>query len=64
MRARNIIVRHFKLPHIEQFLRISIGSELDYQALGDALYDILSVREIRPTKTLNQAAPRSDIAWS
>lgn len=41
LRARNIIVRHFKLPRIEQFLRISIGSELDCLALGNALHDIL-----------------------
>ncbi|MCL2635363.1 MAG: aminotransferase class I/II-fold pyridoxal phosphate-dependent enzyme, partial [Betaproteobacteria bacterium] len=41
LRARNIIVRHFTLPRIKQFLRISIGSELDCQALGNALHDIL-----------------------
>jgi len=39
---RNIIVRHFKLPRIEQYLRISIGSEAECQALGDALGDILA----------------------
>ncbi len=42
LRLRNIIVRHFKLPRIEQYLRISIGSEAECQALGDALGDILA----------------------
>jgi len=41
LRQRHILVRHFKLPRIEQFLRISIGSAPDCQALSDALGDIL-----------------------
>ncbi|MCL2525248.1 MAG: histidinol-phosphate transaminase [Betaproteobacteria bacterium] len=41
LRQRRILVRHFKQPRIEQFLRISIGSEADCQALTDALRDIL-----------------------
>ena len=42
LRERNIIVRHFKLPRIDQFLRITIGSDADCQALTDGLRDILS----------------------
>lgn len=42
LRERNIIVRHFKLPRIDQFLRITIGSDADCQALIDGLRDILS----------------------
>jgi len=41
LRERGIIVRHFRQPRIDQFLRISIGSDEDCQALGDALDDIL-----------------------
>ncbi len=41
LRERSIIVRHFKLPRIDQFLRITIGSDSDCQALTDALRDIL-----------------------
>lgn len=37
LRERHIIVRHFRLPRIEQFLRITIGTEEDCQALLDAL---------------------------
>jgi histidinol-phosphate aminotransferase len=42
LRERSIIVRHFKLPRIDQFLRITIGSDADCQALTDGLRDILS----------------------
>lgn len=41
LRERSIIVRHFKLPRIDQFLRITIGSDADCQALIDGLRDIL-----------------------
>lgn len=41
LRERNIIVRHFKLPRIDQFLRITIGSDAECQALTVALRDIL-----------------------
>jgi histidinol-phosphate aminotransferase len=40
LRERSIIVRHFKLPRIDQFLRITIGSDTDCQALTDALRQI------------------------
>ena len=41
LRERSIIVRHFKLPRIDQFLRITIGSDADCQALTGALRDII-----------------------
>jgi histidinol-phosphate aminotransferase len=42
LRARNIIVRHFKLPRIEQFLRITVGTDAECQALTQALCEIIS----------------------
>ncbi|PKO34258.1 MAG: histidinol-phosphate transaminase [Betaproteobacteria bacterium HGW-Betaproteobacteria-7] len=42
LRERNIIVRHFKLPRIDQFLRITIGSRAECATLGAILSDILS----------------------
>jgi histidinol-phosphate aminotransferase len=41
LRARNILVRHFAKPRIDQFLRISIGTDAECQALVDALREIL-----------------------
>lgn len=41
LRERSVIVRHFKLPRIEQYLRISIGTEQECSALTAALEDIL-----------------------
>jgi len=41
LRERNIIVRHFKLPRIDQFLRITIGTDSECAALTGALRDIL-----------------------
>lgn len=41
LRERNIIVRHFKLPRIDQFLRITIGTDDECQALVTALAEIL-----------------------
>ena len=43
LRERSIIVRHFKLPRIDQFLRITIGTDTECQALVNALRDILGV---------------------
>src|SRR5690606_14657037 len=37
LREEGIIVRHFKLPRIDQFLRITIGTPEQNQALLDAL---------------------------
>lgn len=42
LRARNIIVRHFRLPRIDQFLRITIGTEAQCAALVQALREILA----------------------
>ena len=41
LRTRGIIVRHFRLPRIEQYLRISIGDEGQCAALTIALQEIL-----------------------
>jgi histidinol-phosphate aminotransferase len=42
LRARNIIVRHFKQPRIDQFLRITIGTDAQCAALVGALKEILA----------------------
>ena len=41
LRQRKIIVRHFKLPRIDQHLRISIGTDVQCQALVGALREVL-----------------------
>jgi len=41
LRERSVIVRHFKLPRIEQFLRITIGAPEQNAALVAALKEIL-----------------------
>ena len=41
LRARKILLRHFRLPRIEQFLRISVGSDEECRVLVSALRDIL-----------------------
>jgi len=42
LRQRGIIVRHFRLPRIEQHLRVTIGSDAQCQALLEALREILA----------------------
>ncbi|MDP1612020.1 MAG: histidinol-phosphate transaminase [Sulfuritalea sp.] len=42
LRQRGIIVRHFKAPRIEQFLRISVGTDAQCAALVVALKEILA----------------------
>ena len=42
LRSRSIIVRHFKLPRIDQHLRITIGTEAECAALVGALREILA----------------------
>lgn len=42
LRERSIIVRHFKLPRIDQFLRISVGTDEQCQALINALRELLA----------------------
>ena len=41
LRQQSIIVRHFQLPRIDQFLRISVGTDAECRALVQALKDIL-----------------------
>ncbi|MET0264910.1 MAG: histidinol-phosphate transaminase [Duganella sp.] len=41
LRERAILVRHFRQPRIEQFLRISIGTDAECAALVEALHTIL-----------------------
>ncbi|ALP52490.1 histidinol-phosphate aminotransferase [Candidatus Tenderia electrophaga] len=41
LRQRKILVRHFNSPRIDQFLRITIGSQEQVEALVTALQDIL-----------------------
>jgi histidinol-phosphate aminotransferase len=41
LRELSIIVRHFKQPRIDQFLRITIGTDEECRALVDALKHIL-----------------------
>jgi histidinol-phosphate aminotransferase len=44
LRQRSIIVRHFRQARIEQFLRITVGTDAQCSALVSALHDILEVR--------------------
>jgi histidinol-phosphate aminotransferase len=44
LRARNIIVRHFKCRRIEDALRITVGTDEECTALVGALTEILSAR--------------------
>lgn len=41
LRERAVIVRHFAKPRIDAFLRITVGTEAQCEALLDALHDIL-----------------------
>jgi histidinol-phosphate aminotransferase len=41
LRSRSIVVRHFRQPRIEQFLRITVGTDAQCQALVMALREIL-----------------------
>ncbi len=41
LRARGVLVRHFKLPRIEQYLRISVGTPAQCDALVQALGSVL-----------------------
>jgi histidinol-phosphate aminotransferase len=42
LRERKILVRHFRLPRIEQFLRITVGTDGQCQALVTALRELLA----------------------
>ncbi len=41
LRERSIIVRHFNLPRIEQYLRITVGTDAQCAALVTALKDLM-----------------------
>lgn len=41
LRQRMILVRHFKLPRIEQYLRITVGTDAECETLIAALTDIV-----------------------
>jgi len=41
LREQSIIVRHFKLPRIDQFLRITVGTDAECKALTEAMRGIL-----------------------
>lgn len=41
LRSRGVLVRHFKLPRIEQYLRISVGTPRQCDALVQALTSLL-----------------------
>lgn len=41
LRRRNIILRHFEIPRISQFLRITVGTDEDCTALISALREIM-----------------------
>ena len=41
LRERSVIVRHFKLPRIDQFLRITVGTEAQCTVLVLALREIV-----------------------
>lgn len=43
LRARAILVRHFRQPRIDQYLRISIGSDAECDALHAALAELTGV---------------------
>src|SRR5574343_1332979 len=42
LRARAILVRHFKAPRIDQFLRITVGTDAQCDRLVEALREILA----------------------
>ena len=42
LRERSIIVRHFRLPRIDQYLRITVGPSSQNEALLNGLKDLLS----------------------
>ena len=42
LRERGVIVRHFKMARIDQFLRISVGTDVQCGALMAALREILA----------------------
>ena len=47
LRARNILVRHFDKPRIEEWLRITVGTREQCEALADAVEALTSARPSR-----------------
>ncbi|MDZ7784970.1 MAG: histidinol-phosphate transaminase [Halioglobus sp.] len=45
LRERNILVRHFRKPRFENFLRISVGTDAECDALLAALRDLLAAMD-------------------
>ena len=45
LRARGVLVRHFNAPRIEQFLRITVGTDGEMERLCYALKDILDQKK-------------------
>ena len=41
LRERGILVRHFSIPRIDNYLRISIGTDEEMKALFEALREIV-----------------------
>jgi histidinol-phosphate aminotransferase len=41
LRERSIIVRHFNSPRIDQYLRITVGTDVECAALVSALKEII-----------------------
>lgn len=56
LRARSIIVRHFRQPRIEQFLRITIGTEEQCQCLLVALRTLLAAPETSSLPSLSSSS--------
>jgi len=50
LRERNILVRHFLKPRIDQFLRISVGTDMQCQSLVNALKEMLTGKDIENIK--------------
>ncbi len=46
LRTRAVLVRHFKQPRIDQYLRISVGAPAQCDALIQALTELLSVSSV------------------
>ncbi|MCA9530695.1 MAG: histidinol-phosphate transaminase [Myxococcales bacterium] len=42
LRRRNVLVRHFRAPRVERFLRITVGTEAQHLALLEALREVLA----------------------
>lgn len=57
LRDRKILVRHFQKPRIEQFLRITVGTDEECQPLISALREIRAVLDAQNEKSGEGRAP-------